>query len=91
MAPQPKNPGYGSGSNGPVICPKLYIHYDSKSQQNYYAIHLYIRGQNIISPEWCFGDYKPVYFEFNDTVMKNLNTTFGEIARLVLDFEDSFK
>jgi hypothetical protein len=79
------------GTEGTIFCPKLFIQYDSEWQQNYYAIHLFIRGKIITNPNWCFGHYKPVYFEFNDTVAKNLNTTFGEMARLVFDFEDSLK
>jgi hypothetical protein len=79
------------GTDGPVICPKLFIDYDSKWQQNYYAIHLFIRGKRIPYPKWCFGSHKLLDIEFNDKSSKNLNTTFGEMTRLVLDFEDSFK
>jgi hypothetical protein len=79
------------GTDGFVICPKLFIEYDSKWQQNYYAIHLFIRGKRIPFPVWCFGSYEPLGIEFDDKSSKNLNTTFGEMTRLVLDFEDSFE
>jgi predicted patatin/cPLA2 family phospholipase len=72
-----------------VICPKLFIDYDSKWRQNYYAIHLFIRGKRITFPDWCFDGRKHVDFEFDDEVSKNLNTTYGEMARLVFNFEDS--
>jgi hypothetical protein len=77
------------GTHGPVICPKLFIDYDSKWRQNYYAIHLFIRGKRITFPDWCFDGRKHVDFEFDDEVSKNLNTTYGEMARLVFNFEDS--
>jgi hypothetical protein len=78
------------GPETTVICRKLHFDYDSEWQTKYYAIHLFMRGNKLTASN-CFGGKKVVNYQFNDSVVKNLNTTFGEMARLVLDFEDSFK
>ncbi len=83
------------GQYGPFICPKLYIDYDPKWQKDFRAIHLYMRGNKVTYPDWCLGplnkNNKYDHFEFDDHIAKSLNTTFGEMCRLVLEFENSLK
>jgi hypothetical protein len=81
--------------NGPHTCQLLYIDYDLKWQKDFRAIHLYMRGNKVTLPNWCLGSFnknkKYDHFEFNDDNVKNLNTTIGEMCRLVLEFENSIK
>jgi hypothetical protein len=73
------------GVDAPQVCPKVYnIHYPNW-QKDYYTIHLLLRGNEISAKEWCFGDDKPLVTKFDEQIIKNLNVTFGEMTRLLLD------
>ena len=70
------------GVFGPKICPLLYIFYYPKWRTDFHLIHLFMRGNEITNPNWCFPyKFKPDILYFNERVIKNLNNTFGEMCR----------
>ena len=79
------------GADGPVVCPKLYNTYYKDWQKEFYAIHMVIRGDEIKGgmAYWCFskcGVY-PKILKFSEGVAKGLTNTFGEMTRILFDFE----
>jgi len=82
------------GSDGPTTCPNIYSIYYPKWREDYYAIHLVIRGDEISVKGWCFGNDESKYpkvMKFNESNVKDLNVTFGEMTRLLFEFEKSFE
>ena len=78
------------GGYGPHVCPKIYQMYYKNWIEDYYAIHLVIRNKDISIKEWCFGDNVKTYpsvMSFDEKIIRDLNSTFGEMARMVFDFE----
>jgi len=73
------------GVNGPEVCPKVYRIYYPNWQKDFYTIHLVLRGNEISSKDWCFGNNKPLVMKFDEQIAKNLRVTFGEMTRLLLD------
>ena len=69
------------GVYGPSICPMLFLDYYENWKNDFYAIHLFIRGNNITLPDWCLGKRRPNVMQFNETVVRTLNNTFGEMCR----------
>jgi hypothetical protein len=73
------------GVDAPEVCPKVYRIYYPDWQKDFYTIHLVLRGNEISFKDWCFGDNKPPVMKFDEEIAKNLNVTFGEMTRLLLD------
>ena len=76
------------GANGPTVCPQIYKTYYPKWTQDYYAIHLVIRGNEIVLRHWCFGDdVGNAVTKFDDKIASSLSVTFGEMTRILFHFE----
>ena len=74
----------------PNVCPMLYTEYDENwLNSSYYSIHLLIRGNELSSIGWCLDDKKPPVYVFNETIVWTLNTTFGDMSREVLQYEQN--
>ena len=79
------------GADGPDVCPKLYNMYYKEWQKEFYAIHMVIRGDEIKIAHWCFERSKfPDILKFSETIVKGLTNTFGEMCRIVLNFESDY-
>ena len=76
----------GFGVDAPVVCPKIYSFYYEKLKDEFYTVHLVMRGNEITWKDWCFGDNKPAVMEFDEKNVMNLNNTFGEMCRDVLQW-----
>ena len=74
------------GLKGTPDCRLLYLDNFQNWRQKYYAIHLLLRENSIrIHYRWCFGGGKgPKVLDFDELVVKTLNTTFGQMARFIL-------
>ena len=77
------------GCNGIRICPLLFNTYYRKWSQDFYAIHLFIRGNEVKVKDWCFRRKIPstAVTQFDENNLNNLNVTFAEMARAILLFE----
>ena len=80
---------YGKfGPWGPTVCPLLYSTYYEDWQTEYYAFHLYMRGNSLkYHKNWCFDGKEPNVTEFDEHIVKNLSVTFGQMARMLFDYE----
>ncbi|XP_054158167.1 uncharacterized protein LOC128956473 [Oppia nitens] len=91
-----KRPDLVNGLNGEFAaegrraCPLLYHRYYRGWRQKYYTTHLNIRGDHFLQYDWCFDEtFLPAITRFDEYIVRQLNTTFGEMARDVLDYEIS--
>jgi len=76
------------GGEGDFFCPILYNTSYKNWRKDFYAIHLLIRGSKVTAG---IG-FIPKYIEemtFNEINVKQLDNTFGEMCREVLDFESN--
>ena len=73
-----------------TLCPLVYSEYSPK-WRDYYAIHLLIRGNEIVPHirHWCFNANMPngTVYQFNDEIAPKLNVTFGEMTQTLYEFE----
>ena len=77
------------GAEAPDVCPLLYAKYHKSWSEEFYTIHLSIQGNKL--NRWCKGltyeaDNASIT-EFDEKVIVDLNTTFGEMTRILFDFE----
>lgn len=75
------------GTDAPAVCPFFYSEYHADWQTRFYTFHMVARGNAISWKDWCLGGNRnhPMREAFiNDDLIKNLNTTFGEMGRLIL-------
>lgn len=74
------------GVDAPAVCPYFYKEYHSEWETEYFTFHMVARGEEISWKDWCIGggDHYMRNAKFNDELIRNLNNTFGEMARLVL-------
>lgn len=74
------------GYDASITCPYFYKEYHSDWQTEFYAFHMIARGDTISWKGPCFGevDHFMKNAVFNDDLIRNLNTTFGEMGRFVL-------
>ncbi|XP_054159012.1 uncharacterized protein LOC128957301 [Oppia nitens] len=78
-------------ADGRRVCPSLYNRWRSDWRQTYYTVHLNIRD-NLLSPSgWCLEGQRPPISQFDEYNVRQLNTTFAEMATNVLDYEISVK
>ncbi|XP_054159541.1 uncharacterized protein LOC128957753 [Oppia nitens] len=75
------------GADGRQVCPQLYNQYRNDWRQTYYSIHLLIRGDSLNPESYCLNGRRPVIYRFDEHNVRQLMTTFGEMARDVLDYE----
>ena len=78
------------GVDGPVVCPLIYNKYYKEWNKEFYSIHLNIRG-NVLN-EWCNESLShkkavPHTSVFDERVSTDLKTTFGEMTRILFNFE----
>ncbi|XP_054159004.1 uncharacterized protein LOC128957293 [Oppia nitens] len=79
------------GGDGPRVCPQLYHRLRPDWRQIYYTVHLNIKD-NYLSPlGWCLNGSRPPISKFDEQNVRQLRTTFGEMATDVLDYELSIK
>ena len=76
----------------PRLCKLVYTEYYPK-WRDYYAIHLLIRGNEIAIRNWCFRFKIPkgTVYQFDDEIAPKLNVTFGEMTRILYEFEKNLK
>jgi len=74
------------GATGQVMCPILYLDNTKDWREKFFAVHLLMRGNTIRNPsKWCFPNRKkPSILDFDEQNVKRLETTFGQMARLIL-------
>lgn len=74
------------GYDASITCPYFYKEYHAEWRSDFYAFHMIARGNEISWKGPCFGEENHFMRNavFNDELMRNLNTTFGEMARFVL-------
>ena len=76
------------GSYAYDICPLLYNSYYENWEKDFYAFHLLIRGNELSMKDWCFQRRKVNIIQvFNEQNVRQLNVTFGQMSRIVFDFE----
>ena len=65
------------------VCRMLYLDYYQNWKNEFYAIHLFIRGNHLTNPKWfCGKKFKKVKVKkFNEKIVQSLNNTFGEMCR----------
>jgi hypothetical protein len=71
---------------GQIMCPILYRENSKTWQQDYYAVHLLMKDNNVLyHKNWCFNlkDFPPI-LTFDEENVKTLNITFAQMVRLVL-------
>jgi hypothetical protein len=76
------------GVDGGTVCRKIHAFYYPDWQKEFYAIHFLIRGDKIVFTGWCFDGLvteKPLIIMFNETIARSLNTTFGEMTRILFE------
>ena len=68
--------------------PILFKMYYKNWSKEYYAFHLWIRGNEISCPKDLYlVENEKVIFVFTEENIRQLNNTFGEMSRIVFDFE----
>ena len=73
------------GADPSVVCPLVYTQYYNKWNKDFFAIRLNIRGNQVMDE--CFKATRPLVTSFNEKVILDLKTTFGEMTRNAFDFE----
>ena len=73
------------GADLSVVCPLVYTQYNKKWKKDFFAIRLNIRGNQLM--DGCFNGTPPLVTRFDEKVVTELDTTFGEMNRNVFDFE----
>ncbi|XP_054166182.1 uncharacterized protein LOC128963694 [Oppia nitens] len=75
------------GCNINVVCPLLFLRYDSQWRNRFHTVHLLARGNGYTKGEKCLRGKQ----QFNDFIDEKyiyaMNRTFGEMGRDLLDFE----
>ncbi len=68
------------------ICSVLYLENIKDWREKYFTVHLMMRGNSIKhTANWYFrGDSIPSILDFDKENVKTLETTFGQMARLIL-------
>ncbi len=68
------------------MCSVLYLENIKDWREKYFTVHLLMRGNSIKHIiNWCFtGDRIPIIVDFDKENVKTLETTFGQMARLIL-------
>ncbi|XP_054155969.1 uncharacterized protein LOC128954415 [Oppia nitens] len=76
------------GASIEELCPMLYLRYEPDWRHKYYAIHLLMRANSLTDINYCL-DRRPDMMTavIDEHYVRQLNTTFGEIARDLLDFD----
>ena len=83
------------GSRSQNLCPKIYFSYYKNWSKEYFTIHLSIRGNEISLQNYCFKRMRGFGIRklnnlrtfYNESIVRQLNVTFGEMCRNVYDFE----
>ena len=78
------------GQNSVDVCPKIYFSYYENWSKEYFTIHLSIRGNEISFKKYCFRKMKGqnnLRTFYNESIVRQLDVTFGEMCRNVYDFE----
>ena len=79
---------FGSSFRKTGVCPLLYSSYYENWMKDFYAFHLHIRDNEMSAERECFeGRHQNITTVFTEENVKQLNVTFGQMSRIVFDFE----